>query len=316
MNEQRANKENPPVNLSLSEARETGYQTINAALAARVQAGDNAALGELWQANRSLLGQYFMKWYSVKENRELAAAHGVTLEDLEQEGYFATLYAAKSYDPAAGAFSTWLLVYARKQIQETLSNGHRRVVKGRDGSRHTKAADPLNDCTSLDLPLDESDSGNSTRGDQQPDPSAEIPFQQVEDAIFTSELHAAIEEALQKLTEREAAAIRATFFEGCTLKAAAEITGISWQRVQQNQRSGLNKMRRNPSILRFHDEVIQRHAWHGTGFTAWEEHGSVQERTIEWLERHIPPATPGGTYMTGRHQRRTRKNEIFPKWDF
>ena len=299
MNEQRANKENPPGNRSLNEARETGYQTINAALAARVQAEDNAALGELWQANRALLGQYFMKWYSVKENRELAAAHGVTLEDLEQEGYFATLYAAKSYDPAAGAFSTWLLVYARKQIQETLSNGHRRVVKGRDGNRNIKAADPLNDCTSLDLPLDESDSGSSTRGDQQPDPSAEIPFQQVEDAIFTSELHEAIEEAFQKLTERDAAAIRATFFDGLTLQAAGERAGTSGNNIRLLQQSGIRKMRRNPSILRFHDEVIQRHAWHGTGFTAWEEHGSVQERTIEWLERHIPPATPGGPHMTG-----------------
>lgn len=289
MDEQRTNKENPPVNRSLSEARETSYQTINAALAARVQAGYNAALCELWQANRALLGQYFMKWYSVKENKKCADAHGVTLEDLEQEGYFATLYAAKSYDPAEGSFSTWLLVYARKQIQETLSNGHRRVVKGRDGSRHTKASDPLNDCTSLDLPLDESDSGNSTRGDQQPDPSAEIPFQQVEDAIFTSELHAAIEEAFQKLTEREAAAIRATFFENCTLQAAGDMMGTSASNIRQLRQSGIRKMRRNPSILRFHDEVIQRHAWHGTGFTAWEEHGSVQERTIEWLERHIPP---------------------------
>lgn len=287
MDEQRANKE------------KTDRQTINAALAARVQAGDNAALGELWQANRALLGQYFMKWYSVKENKKCADTHGVTLEDLEQEGYFATLYAAKSYDPAAGAFSTWLTVCARRQIQFALSNGHRRVVKGRDGRNKTIAADPMNRSVSLDVQLDEEDEGSATLGDQQPDPSAEIPFQQVEDAIFTSELHAAIEEALQKLTEGEAGAIRATFFEGCTLKAAAEITGISWQRVQQNQRSGLNKMRRNPSILRFHDEVIQRHAWHGTGFTAWEEHGSVQERTIEWLDLHIPPALPGGTSMTG-----------------
>lgn len=299
MNEQRANKEDPPGNRSLSEARETGYQTINAALAARVQAGDNAALGELWQANRSLLGQYFMKWYSVKENRELAAAHGVTLEDLEQEGYFATLYAAKSYDPAAGAFSTWLMIFAKRQIMMTLSNGRRRYVKGKDGRRHTLAADPLNNCTSLDLLLDESNDSGATLGDQQPDPSAEIPFRQAEDAIFTSELHAAIEEALQKLTEREAAAIRATFFENCTLQAAGDMMGTSASNIRQLKQSGIRKMRRNPSILRFHDEVIQRHAWHGTGFTAWEEHGSVQERTIEWLERHIPPATPGGTHMTG-----------------
>ena len=266
---------------SLSEDK-TDRQAVNAALAERVQAGDNAALGELWQANRALLGQYFLQWHL--SHRKIAASHGITLEDMEQDGYFATLYAAKSYDPAAGAFSTWLMIYAKRQIMMTLSNGRRRYVKGKDGRRHTLAADPLNNCTSLDLLLDESNDSGATLGDQQPDPSAEIPFRQAEDAIFTSELHAAIEEAFQKLTEKEVYAIRATFFEGCTLKAAAEITGISWQRVQQNQRSGLNKMRRNPAILRFRDEVIQSHAWNGTGFTSWYERGSVEERTVEWLE--------------------------------
>ena len=275
MDEQRTNKET------------TNRQSVNAALAARVQAGDKAALGELWQDNRAMLGQYFMKWYSVKENKKCADAHGVTLEDLEQEGYFATLYAAQRYDPAKGSFATWLMVYASKQIQKTLSNGHVRIVIEKDGSKHTKSADPLNRYTSLDMVLDESNDNSATLGDQQPDPSAEIPFQQVEDAIFTSELHAAIEEAFQKLTEGEAAAIRATFFENCTLQAAGDMMGTSASSIRQLQQSGIHKMRRNPAILRFHDEVIQSHAWHGTGFTSWKEHGSVQERTVEWLDEHF-----------------------------
>ena len=60
----------------------------------------------------------------------------------------------------------------RRQIQRALTNGHER---GEDGRQHKASADPLNHCTSPDLPLDVEDSGSTTMGEQQEDPAAALP---------------------------------------------------------------------------------------------------------------------------------------------
>lgn len=36
---------------------------------------------------------------------------------------------------------------------------------------------------------------------------------------------------------------------------------------------------------RWHDAVIAGESWRGTGLTAWQNGGSVEERAIEWLEK-------------------------------
>ena len=59
----------------------------------------------------------------------------------------------------------------RRQIQRALTNGHERNVTGEDGRQHKASADPLNHCTSLDLPLGVEDSGSTTMGEQQEDPA-------------------------------------------------------------------------------------------------------------------------------------------------
>ena len=77
--------------------------------------------------------------------------------------------------PAAGTFANWLIQTQRRQIQRALTNGHEGNVTGEDGRQHKASADPLNHCTSLDLPLDVEDSGSTTMGEQQEDPAAALP---------------------------------------------------------------------------------------------------------------------------------------------
>lgn len=82
-------------------------QATNAALATLAAAGNSYALGQLWETNRGLIRSMFWKWYP--HHKSLADQHGVTADDFEQEGFFAVQCAARTYDPAAGAFSTWLI---------------------------------------------------------------------------------------------------------------------------------------------------------------------------------------------------------------
>ncbi len=260
----------------------TGQQEANAALAALAATGNTFALGQLWEINRGLLRALFWRWYPA--HRTLADAHGMTADDFEQEGYFAVQYAAQTYQPEAGSFSNWLGQAMQRQIGRALTGGHRRSVTDADGKQHTVSANPLNHCASLDTPLDEDDSGASTLGELQPDPAAASAMQAAEDAIFQEQLHAALEEALHKLTEREQAVIRGKYYAGKTVRQISEEQGLTIGQVNTAKTSAFSKLRRNPRLMRWREETIQRRAWHGTGFSAWYAGGSVEERTVEHLE--------------------------------
>ena len=271
-----------------------GQQEANAALAVLAASGNAFALGQLWEINKGLLRSMFWKWYP--SHREQADAHGLTADDFEQEGYFAVQYAAEHYDPGKGfAFSTWLTYAMKRQIQQALTGGHRRNIIGPDGKTITTSADPLNHCASLDVPMDAEDDGTATLGDLQPDPAAAGELLDVEERLYQEQLHAALEEALYKLTEREEMVIRGRFYEQKTLKEIAADAGTSLERVRQITSSAFRHLRGNTRLRRWHDEIITSHAWHGTGFTVWEASGSVEERTVEYVERRLERMdSPGG----------------------
>lgn len=257
-------------------------QATNAALAALAATGNSYALGQLWELNKGLLRSMFWKWYPA--HKAQADAHGLTADDFEQEGFFAVQYAAQTYDPAQGAFTTWLTAAMQRQIQRTLTNGHARTVTGEDGRQHTTSADLLNHCTSLDVPLDDEDGGSATLGDLQEDAAAAAELDAVEDELFQEQLHSALEEALAKLTDREADVLRRRYYQQQPLREVGEAYGVTWNRAQQVEKAAMRKLCRNPKLCRFHDEVIQYHAYRGTGFGSWQHSGSVEEHLVEYLE--------------------------------
>lgn len=260
----------------------SAQQETNAALAALAATGNNYALGQLWEINKGLLRSIYWKWYPA--HKAIADAHGMTADDFEQEGFFAVQRAAQTYDPAQGAFTTWLTAAMRQQIQQSLCNGHKRSITGEDGRQHVTSADPLNHCASLDVPLDDEDGGSATLADLQEDTAAVAALDAVEDAIFCNELAGAVGKALDKLTEREADIIRRRYYQGQTLREVGAAYGVACSRAQQIENAAFRKLRHNPALCRFHDEVIQNHAYKGTGFANWQHGGSVEEHTIEYLE--------------------------------
>ena len=100
----------------------TGQQDTNAALAALAAAGNSFALGQLWEINKGLLHRWFWQWYS--KNKAVADEHGLTLEDFDQEGFFAVQAAAKAYDPEKGSFATLLGYYVQSQINKAVCGEH------------------------------------------------------------------------------------------------------------------------------------------------------------------------------------------------
>lgn len=263
----------------------TEQQKFNESMAALAAAGNRFAMGQLWETNRSFIGQRIWMWYS--QNQSIAKAHGLTLEDLEQEGFFAVQYAAENYNPEKGNFLTYLNISIQRQINKSIRGEHVRLVATEDGRQMQISANPLNGYTSLDIPMNADDADSDSLVVLQPDPAATADFEAAEADIYTEELHAALEEALNKLSQREAKVIRGFYWKGQRLADLAEAEGVTTSRIGQTKNDALRKLAQNPKIRQWHDDIISVRAWHGTGFGAWYSGGSVEERTVEWIERQL-----------------------------
>ena len=261
---------------------QTDQQATNAALAALAAAGNSFALGQLWEVNKGFVRRQLWKWY--EKNKPVADNAGLSFEDLVQEGYFAVNYAAKHYSAEQGSFTTYLSYALLKQIRTATCGEHTRGVTTEDGRRVAVSANPLNECSSLDIRLDESDEGSSTKGETIEDPAATQAFQTAEDDLYTEELHNALEEALSHLSAKQADVVRRHYFEGRTLKEISQEDGTTLNAARNREQAAFIALRRNPKLQRWHDEIISTRAWSGTGFGAWNHRGSVEERTVEYLD--------------------------------
>ena len=260
----------------------TDQQNTNAALAALAAAGNSFALGQLWEVNKGFLHRLFWQWYS--KNKAIADNAGLTLEDFDQEAFFAVQAAAIAYTPEKGAFTTLLYYYVQSQINKAVCGEHRRNITTKDGRRVAVSANPLNECSSLDVRLDETDEGSSTKGETIEDPAATQAFQTAEDDLYTEELHNALEEALSQLAAKQADVVRRHYFEGKAISEIAREDGTTRNAAQNREQAAFAALRRNPKLQRWRDEIISTRAWSGTGFCAWNHRGSVEERTVEYLE--------------------------------
>lgn len=290
MDEQNANNEKtgkfPPESSPAAGER----QELNAMLAQLARGGNKAALAQLWELNRPALRSMFWRWYS--QNKGIADAAGVTVEDFEQEGYFAVQAAVQTYDPGKGSFLTMLQYRVKNQIRTATTGGHMRIATTEDGKRVQVAADPLHTAASLDEPLTGT-SGDEmgTRGDVIPDPAATQAFEDAERAIYRQELRGPLEKAVGALQGQQRAAITALFYEGKTLKQAGEVLGVTPERVRQAKLQALRQLRNKTELQRFYYEDILARAYRGTGLNAWRYGGSVEERLVERMEERDAAAS-------------------------
>lgn len=266
--------------------KQTDQQATNAALAALAAAGNAFALGQLWEVNKGFVRRQLWQWY--EKNRPIADKAGLSFDDLVQEGYFAVDYAAKHYDPERGSFTTVLGYALMNQVRSATCGEHYRIIETSEGKRVQASANPLNECSSLDVRLDAEDEGSSTKGETIEDPAATQAFQTAEDDLYTEELHNALETAMtQHLTEREAHVLRRRYYDGQSLQAIGEELGVQRERIRQIEWKACRKLSGLSSIQRWHDDVITTRAWRGTGWNTWNRYGSVQERTVEYWDEQM-----------------------------
>lgn len=257
-------------------------QELNNMLAQLARQGNSAALTQLWEINRPVIRTMFWRWYS--RNQGVAESAGVTLEDLDQESYFAVKEAAEYHNPEKGAFLTALQYFVQHRIRKAILQGRGRYVVTEDGRRVRISAEPLDSAQSLDEPVPWDDAGEVTRADVTPDPAAAQAFEDAERNSYRQELRAVLDKALSPLPDRQRNVIAWRFYEGLTLQQAAALDGVTKEWIRAIEDAALRALRQNQELRRFYGEDLLSRAYQGTGFGAWKSGGSVQERIVERQE--------------------------------
>lgn len=153
----------------------------NEELVAKLQAGERDQLIPLWDQVRRFAYQQARRWAA-------AGRGGATAEDLVQEGFVALLDALERWRPDAGPF---LSMYALRLKQAfTLATGQR---------TQRDRLDPLQDSTSLDAPLTDSEGDQLYLADVLPDQRAEAEIENVVERDAAAQRNEAIRQALDTL---------------------------------------------------------------------------------------------------------------------
>ena len=239
----------------------------NEELAKAAQQGNQGALPQLWEATRALLFAFAWKFYT-RQGKDCCAQRGVTLEDLQQEAFFALYDAVQAYKPEKGYQLTTYLNYA--------TENRFRACMGIRGKR-----DPLNAADRLERPVPWDEEGLE-EGDLLPDPAAQEALEAVDDAAQQEQLQAVLGEALEALPAPQGNVLRLRFACRKTRPETAQALGISPQEVRKAEQRALQLLRGKPAVLCLRDEILETAAYHGTGWFSWYfEQGSIEERLVE-----------------------------------
>lgn len=239
----------------------------------QIQQGDTSLYITLWEAVHDLIAFWAKKYYNALKVLGKVPG-GVEVEDLVQCGYCAMVDAVTGYVPEKGAFTTYLGFHIKKEFRRAIGRSDRQL------------RDKLNRCRSLDAPLNgDTDSTlfdivADTVQDQYND------FSDIEEKIFNEQLHVALEKALNTLPEKEAAAIRSEYWEGCTLQQIAEKLDVTLSRVHQLRNRGFHIIRHS-SARRELEQFIDQNTdyYRGTGVAAHNTRGSQVENLVLRRER-------------------------------
>lgn len=183
-------------------------------IAKAVKAG-KADILLLWLSCRRYIFRMANRWGEAFKDRK-----DVDIDDLEQVGFLALVWATETWDPESGAFTTFLTYRLKTAFAAALGL---RTEKGR--------REPLNSAVSLDLPPAGADEDCSL-GDLIPDELAGRAFEDIE----TKDLCEAVREAVRSLPEDQQAAIIGEFWYG--------------QRPDPKARSRALRALRHPTISR------------------------------------------------------------------
>ncbi len=247
----------------------------NEQLAEFIQLGEaNDLTSVLWERVKHLMfkicGQYYGRY------SERFAACGVELSDLRQECYPAFLVALKSFKPAEGnSFASYLKYPIKNACAQLLG------IRNRD--RLNKQ--PLDNCTSLDVPLNSEEDAEITLVAAIRDETAEQAFENALNSIQDEQTREVLTKALSRLTKPLRDVIMLYYFEGMTQEAIAEQAGVSGECIRQRKNQALRKLRAMPDVQILREEQRIEKTLHFSSRDNSIAYYQAQKRIAEILKR-------------------------------
>lgn len=205
----------------------------NEQLAAQAQHGDQAALYALWEQVERLVYSKFRRLF-YRYGPDQCAAHGVTLDDLYQEGWLAFLAAVRAYKPGGWRFTTYLNYACKNRF---------RAAMGTDRPR------PLDMADSLDRPITSED-GTGAMSDFLPDEQAAADLEQVHERQAGEAVAHALQRGLNTLPALQIQVIRCRFYAQLTRPQTALKLGVTASQVQREESRALAALRRDAEVSR------------------------------------------------------------------
>ena len=238
-----------------------------------IQQGKEEYIPDLWEQVRKLVCMMCVRYYHSKQER--CAAAGVDIDDLEQEGYIAVLKAVTDYKPENGwKFSTYL----RYHLLSALNNaaGLRTNKKGNDITYSSARLDAVVSGTDDSLFL----------LDTVPDKEAEREFESVEDKLYHEQLRRDLDNAIEKLQEREKLIITEKYYNEKRMSRIADEQRITLAAVYDREKKALRKLSRDNRIREYRDDIISRYGYN-SGFGLWKNMGtsSTEYTALKLIER-------------------------------
>lgn len=225
----------------------------------------------LWERVKHLMfkicGQYYGRY------SERFAACGVEIADLRQECYPAYLKALKSYKPAKNSkFTSYLNYHTVNACRELLG------IRSGDNTK------PLDNCTSLDIPLNTEDGSEITLAGLIEDETALQAYENALDGIEDEQTRKVLTAALERLDNPLSDVITLYYFEGLTQDTIAERSGVSRERISQRIHKALRKLRAMPDVCMLRAEQHTERRLHFTSRDNGEAYFMAQKKIHKILQ--------------------------------
>ena len=223
---------------------------------------------ELYQENRGLL-LHVARRYAAACQRDRA----VSVEDLTQAGFFGLVYAEKTYDSARGSWSSWAAFYIVKEIYKALGLRDGRPVKAHTGA------------ISLNVPLNLEEPDGPTALDMLEDDSTPA----TDDALRLDNMCQYVRRAIERIqNDRQRLVMQLCGLEGKSYREAAQIMGLSYERIRQIREKALEALRKDKALREdaradiADIELRTPYYWHVGVNTFRSTHTSATEKAALW----------------------------------
>lgn len=252
----------------------------NEQIAEFIQAGGADDLKPvLWDRVKHLMFKLAVEYYSSYAERFTAC--GAELADFRQECYPAFIKALEAYSPDKNTlFTSYLNYHVRNAGAKLLGICNADRINN----------EPLDNCTSLDKPLNTGDNKEMCLADIIPDRNSQEGFEQALQTIADEHTRKVLHKALSRLDKPLRDVIVLYYFEGMTQAQIAKKAGVSGERIRQRRTQALKKLSFMPDVRILREEQHIESLLHFESRTYSEAYFIAQKKIADILKR--------GSYLT------------------